>query len=769
MKIRSIIKLAIVAITVFYCHFLLADGTIQKITIEGNHRVERSTIESYLNLKVGDIYNSSKEDEAVKNLYATSLFKNINIKFLNGGNLVVTVTETPFISSVVFTGNSKIKTGMLAKEIYTVSGESLSQAKIELDVKKILEIYKRSGRFSSTVTPKIENLENNRVKVIFDIAEGPKTGIKYIYFSGNENYRDAELKSVILTKESKWFRFLETNDTYEPDRIEYDKELLKEFYQSVGFADFRVISATAELSPTKEYFMLTYSIEEGDKYNFGNVMIDNKLPNIDISKINKFINIKQGDVFNMKSLDNTAEKITGYFASMGYPAVNAYPDIVNKTPDHTIDVKFVIDNADRVFINKINIANNLKTEDKVIRREFKIEEGDIFNRTYIEKGERNLRNLDYFEKVAITVVPTKEKDKYDLNIDVDEKSTSSIGFDLGYNTAGGIFGRLSFLERNLVGTGKLLNAGVQMGKKSSSYYAGITEPHFLDRDLSLSENIFRNYSGHGSTLLSQGDQGYKLHSIGSKTSLGYDIMEDLSHEIDYLIKRDILNAPTPSSSIFLNEQMGTFYTSAIGQTITYDQTDSRIIPKNGYLISGTQEFAGVGGNNKYLKHEIDSKYFKSFINNKLTLKLSAAAGNIIGVAGKTVRISDRFNLGDYTLRGFASGGVGPREKVTNEGLGGEKYWTFSTELNFPTPLPEEFNLTGAVFMDMGSLWGVGLNNKKFQTPNGFYNDNSIRASVGFGFIWITRFAPIRMDWGFPIKKKKYDDTQTFHLRFTTHF
>ncbi|MFY9590127.1 outer membrane protein assembly factor BamA [Rickettsia endosymbiont of Halotydeus destructor] len=769
MTIRSIVKLAILAITVFYYHFSLANGVIQKVTIEGNHRVERSTVESYLKLKVGDVYNGSKEDEAIKNLYATSLFKSINIKLLDKGNLVVTVTETPFISSVVFSGNSKLKTGMLAKEIYTMAGESLSQAKIELDVKKILEMYKRSGRFATIVTPKIENLENNRVKVIFDIAEGPKTGIKYIYFSGNEHYRDGELKTVILTKESRWFRFLETNDTYDPDRIEYDKELLKEFYQSVGFADFRLISATATLSPTKEYFTLTYSLDEGDKYKLGNITIDNKLPNVNISEINKFITVKQGDVFNMKALDNAAEKIAGYFASMGYPAVNVYPDIENKNSDHTINIKFIIDKADRVFINKININNNLKTEDKVIRREFKVEEGDIFNRTYIEKSERNLRNLDYFEKVAITVTPTKEKDKYDLNIDVDEKSTSSIGFDLGYNTSGGIFGRLSFSERNLVGTGKLLNAGIQMGKSSASYYAGITEPHFLDRDLSLSENIFRNYSGRGSTLMSQGDQSYKTHSIGSQTSLGYEIMEDLSHKIDYLIKQDTLNDLSPSNSGFLPEQMGTFITSAIGHTITYDQTDSRIIPKNGYLISGTQEFAGVGGNNKYLKHELDGKYFKSFINNKLTLKLSAAGGSILGVAGKTVRISDRFNLGDYTLRGFASGGVGPREKVTNKGLGGEKYYTFSTELNFPTPLPEEFNLTGAVFMDLGSLWGVGLNKKKFQSPNGFYNDKSLRASVGFGFIWVTRFAPIRMDWGFPIKKKKYDDTQTFHLKFSTHF
>ncbi|MCC8370929.1 MAG: outer membrane protein assembly factor BamA [Rickettsia endosymbiont of Stiretrus anchorago] len=767
MIIRSIIKLAILTLIIFYYNISLADSVIRKITIEGNHRIERSTIESYLKLKPGESYNSLKEDEAIKRLYATSLFRNIKMDMSSDGNLIVSVTETPFISSVVFRGNSKIKANMLSKEIYTMAGESLSQAKIELDVKKISEIYKRSGRFATIVTPKIEDLENNRVKVIFDIAEGPKTGIKYIYFSGNENYSDSELKSIVLTKESRWFRFLDSNDTYEPDRIEYDKELLKEFYQSVGFADFRVISVSAELNNTKEYFVLTYSLEEGEKYNFGNVTIENKLTNIDITPVNKIVNIKQGSVFNMKTVENIADKIGEYFTAVGYPAVNVYPDIV-KNPDHTININFIIEKADKVYINKINIINNLKTEDHVIRREFKSEEDDILNRSYIEKGERNLRNLDYFEKIGITFAQAKTKDKYDLNVEVDEKSTSSVGFDLGYNTTGGVFGRFSFLERNLVGTGKILNAGVQVSKNTTSYYGGITDPHFLDRDLSLGVSGFINKSGRGQSVLSNTDQNYRQHSVGGKTSLGYEIKEDLSHEIDYLIKRDTLSAPSPSSSIFLQEQMGKFITSAIGHTIAYDQRDSKIIAKNGYLVSVSQEYAGIGGDNKYLKHEVDGKYYKSFIQNKLTLKLSASGGDIAALGGRVIRISDRFNLGDYSLRGFASGGVGPREKVTNEGLGGKRYYTFSTELNFPTPVPEEFNLTGAVFMDLGSLWGVGLNKAKYQSPNGIYNDKSLRASVGFGFIWVTRFAPIRMDWGFAVKKKKYDDTQHFHLRFSTH-
>ncbi len=768
-NVESIIKLAILVITILYNTPTLSAEYVKKIIIQGNNRIEDLTIESYLKIRVGSEYTAFKGNEAIKSLYATSLFKSVGVKLIDDGSLVVVVSENPLITRIVFKGNLKIRSSILIQELLSMSGESMSSAKIQLDVKKIREIYKRAGRFSTIVTPKVEQLQNNRVQVTFDIAEGPKTAIKYIYFSGNNNYRNNELESVILTKQSKWFNFLETNDVYDPDRLEYDKELLKAFYQSVGFADFRVISVTAELNPTREYFTVTYSIEEGPKYNFGSITIDSKLPNVSINEIKKYIDVKSNSAFNMDSLNRIARKISSHLASQGYPGISVYHDISSRNFDYTVDVKFTINKADKIFINQINIVNNLKTEDQVIRREFKISEGDVFNRSYIEKGDRNLRNLDYFEKVLISVIPTKRKDKYDINIDIEEKSTSYLSFDAGYNTAGGLFGRVSFLERNLIGTGKILNTGLQVDRKSTSYYGGITDPHFLDRDLLLGFNVFKNDSGRGSSFISQGEQNYALKSIGLRTSLGYDIAEDLSHDIDYTIKRDVLSSPGNSCCILLTEQIGKFITSSIRHTVTYDHLDNRIVPKNGYTISGTQEFAGIGGNNKYLKHELDSKYFRSFIQNKLTLKLASAIGNIRSVAGKNIRIADRFSLGDYGLRGFSSSGVGPREKRTNECLGGEKFYTLSTEFNFPIGLPKDFNVTGAAFIDVGSLWGVELNSKSTYIPDSFHNDKSLRISVGVGFMWITHFAPIRMDWAWPIRKKHYDDTQHFHLKFSTHF
>lgn len=737
---------------------------IQKIVVHGNQRIESSTVKEYIGLKEGDEFSSGVESDAIKYLYATTLFEDISINF-NQGTLNVTVKETPFVSKVSFVGNTKVKTPMLANEMSTVAGESLRKAKLRADVEKIKEIYKRSGRFSIDVKAKVEEKSNNTVQVIFEITEGPKTGVKTIYFAGNNNYSDSELRSLILTKESRWFRFLESNDTYDPDRIEHDKYLLTRFYNSVGFADFRVISVTADLLPTKEGFTLTYSVDEGDKYEFGDISLVNKIRNISDDEVKKFIPNRHGSTFNMNEMQTVAEKISAYLSSRGYPQVEVYPEVEPHRDTRLVDVKIVIDQADKIFINKINIEGNLKTEDHVIRRQLKIAEGDIYNHTKIERGEQNIRNLDYFDKFVLRLAPTNKRDRYDININVEEKSTASIGFDVGYNTSGGAFGRLSFLERNLLGTGKYLNAGMQVGRKSISYWGGVTDPNFLDKDLSLGVNLFKSQNGRGSGF-GNGEQNYSLSSVGAKVTLGYDITEDFSHELNYLVKQDNLSGVRSSDSVFIKEQIGKYTTSSIGQTFTYDRLDSRVIPKNGYTISLSQEFAGVGGNTKYLKHELDGKYFKSFVENKYTLILSGMAGEIHGVGGKKVRIPDRFNLGDYSLRGFASGGVGPRDKVTDEALGGQKVYTMSAELNFPVGLPEEFNVTGAVFADAGALWDA---DSKASTVQGFHNSKAIRASVGFGFIWVTRIAPIRVDWGFPVKKQKYDDKQTFHIKFSTHF
>ena len=761
-------RAALLASSILVSTSVLAGEVVKNVNITGNKRIETATVESYLGIRPGQSFDGGKQSEALKRLYATSMFEDVRITY-NNGALLVHVIEAPFISKVEIKGNSKIKAANISKELLTQSGDSLSKAKIQQDIYKILEMYKVMGRFAVSAEAQTEKLSDGRVKVIFKISEGPKAVIRDIYFSGNHNYSSSELKSIVATKETAWFKFLDTNDTYNPDRMEYDRELLRQFYRSVGFAEMRVISATAELSQTKEYFTATYSIEEGPKYDFGKIDVQSKIAEISPDLAYKYIKVKSGQVFNMSALERIADKITEELGNKGYPQVSVTPTLQQNYDARTVDVTFVIENADKVFIDKINIFGNPRTDDKVIRREFRIQEGDIFNRSRVEQGERGVVNLNYFEKVQVKMAQTANIGRYDINVDVQEKSTASIGLDLGYSTAEGPFGNISYAERNLLGTGKHLNAGIHRARRRVSYTLGMVDPHFLDRDVSLGGTLFNVKSGNSKFDGIEGTQGYSLNTYGAKANVGYEIVDDLTHDVEYMIKSDKLSVDVQTASIFIREQVGKYITSSVGHTITYDQTDNRIIPKNGYIVSGTQEYGGVGGDNHYLKHELDGKAFKSVMNNKLTFKIAGAVGDVMGTDGKTVRITDRFKVGDYNLRGFAPGGIGPRVKGTDEGLGGLKFYTVTAEVNFPVGLPEEMNVTGDIFCDVGGLWGVDIPKNALYSKKDLYDSKSPRVSVGAGILWLTRIAPIKVDWGIPIKYKKYDDQQRWHIRFSTHF
>lgn len=740
------------------------ENTITQIKIYGNNRIETPTILSYMDLKIGSRYSENLASKDIKKLYALSQFDSIDINF-SKGMLEVKVTEPAFVSRVLFSGNYKVKSSVLSTELLTIAGEPIQQSRIDSDIEKIKEVYKHAGRFAIKVISKIEKQENNRVKVIFEISEGPKTGVKNIYFTGNRHYKDSDLKALILTKESRWFRFLDTNDTYDPARTEHDKHLLQEFYQSVGFADFRVISVNSQLSETKDGFVITYSLDEGQKYSFGDIILENKIKNIPNEDLQKFIKKLSGKTFNMNKVNIIIKNISSYLTNQGYPQLSVSPEVDINEDTRTAKVKIVIEEAEKIFINKINVDGNLKTEDKVIRRQVNIAEGDIFQRSKIEKAEQNIRNLDYFEKLSVDISPTKLRDKYDVNIRVEEKSTASINFDVGYNTSGGPFGRISFLERNLVGTGKTFGTGIQVGRKSTNYYLNLGEPYFLDKELSMNLSFFRNQNGKKSGFTSGGEQKYNMLSTGGTLSSGYNLTENLYHEVEYALKQDQLSSVSESSSKFILEQQGTFVTSAIGHNFTYDQIDSRGLPKNGYLATFSQEYAGVGGDVSYFKNDVGAKFFKSFNENQYTAKFSTSGGHIIGARGKKVRISDRFNLGGHSLRGFENGGIGPRDVATLEGLGGQKYYNLSLQLDFPVGLPKEFNVTGSVFADAGALWDV---DSKAATTLGIHNKKAPRVSVGFGVLWVTRIAPINMYWGFPVVRQKYDDTRTFSIQFTTN-
>jgi len=744
-------------------------GKVERIIVENNKRIESSTIENYLYLKKGQEASKEAQQKSIHSLYSTSLFENVKVTY-NKGTLKVYVEEMPLVVKVLFKGNSKIGTKTINKAINTKIGHSLKNRSLEEDKQKILEIYKKSGRFAATVNPVVEKLPNNRVKVVFNIMEGPKTAIKKIRFVGNRHYRDHHLRATILTKESAWWRFLSSDDTYDPDRVEYDQMLLTVFYKSVGFADFKIISANAELAATKDHFNLTFAFDEGPKYKFGRSELHNNLPGVSAKALRRMSRLSSGSIFNIKKIEKIEDNISTWLANKGYPQANVYHVLDRDRSNNIINVKFMIDPSEKIFVSNINIKGNLKTHSNVIRREFRIEEGDVYNRSYIEKGDRNLRMLNYFDTVKVVSSPTADPRKYDLNVEVAEKSTTSIGLEGGYNSASGPFGRVSFEDRNLLGTGKYLNAGFQVSKRNTSYNFGITNPYFMGRDLSLGTSLFYTHtgSGHASSLMGEGSP-YTLNTGGGRVSLGYDLFEDLHHSIGYTIKKEELTVSSAQGSHFIREQIGKYTTSSVSQTFSYNKLDNNYMPKSGYLLVGTQEYAGLGGNNKYIKHEASISKYSSFKENAITLRLSAEGGMINGVNKHKVKISDRFNLGDQTLRGFASRGIGPADKRTAEKLGGKRYYAATGELQFPVGAPEEFNLSGAAFVDVGGVWSIDVKKDSLYSKKDVRDNMAPRISYGLGLIWNTRIAPIKVYYGFRLRKQKYDEVQPWTISLTTAF
>lgn len=769
---RSLSAVLLATTMLFGVSAFANEEVVRKIVIHGNKRVESGTVFNYLNIKPGDKFDHHKKISAIQALYSSKLFSDVNLK-LHNGELVVTVTDAPLITKVEFSGNNRVKKSELTKVITIHRGASFDPAVLKQDIDRIKETYVSSGRYNVKVDARVEHLDNNRVKVTFQIAEGPKTTIKNIYFAGNTYYSASELKSIISTKESAWYRFGNNGENYNPERLEYDKELLVKFYQSVGFADCKVTSAYAELSPKKDHFSVTYVIDEGRKYNIGKVDFANEIKELNNKDIAKLITIKTGKTFDLLAIEEVAEKISKLAARYGYTTIKAYPELKQNPDTQTVDVHFVVQKADRVFVNKINITGNVKTEESVIRRELHLAEGDLLNMDLLEKSDRNVRDLDYFETVKVDASPTENAGKYDVNVDIQEKSTASVGFDLGYSTMDKMFGQISFLEKNLLGTGKILSAKVRKGSKKFSYDTTVIDPHFMDLDLSAGVSLFKINSGRGGSW-GEGDLPYSQKAIGARTFIEYELATDLDHEIGYNIKKAKFahkaGNVAKASSLALFEALGKNTTSSIDHTLTYYQIDSRIVPKNGYILSASQEYAGVGGDDFFIRHDASAKLYQSFNRNQYTLSFVLKGGDIRGTRGKRVKMNDRFNLGDFSLRGFEYAGVGPRDLTSNTVLGGKHYYTLQTEFSVPL-LTEmrESSLNGIVFADVGNVWGTDIPAGYDRSRMKIVDSHLPRASTGVGILWLTRIAPIRLDYAIPLKKRHYDDTQRWFFRMSTSF
>lgn len=733
---------------------------LKAVSVQGTQRLENSTIMSYLQVQQGQNMSAADLDKATKTLFETGLFSDVNVK-MNNGTLLVSVIENPIVHEVFFEGNDKLDDDVLKTEVMLKSRTVYTQSKAQADADRLLTLYKRNGRFGATVTPKIIQKDQNRVDVIFEIDEGAKTTIEKINFIGNKRYSADDLKDVMVTKENAWYRFFSSTDTYDPDRLNYDKEMLRRFYLRHGYVDFEVTNAIAELMPDKSGFVLTMEIHEGDRYKFDQPEIKVSLPEYkqgDQKDLVKLLEFEKGDRFNADLIDQTVENLTDKFANMGYAFVEVTPEYQKDTDHKTVKMTFRVQEGAKVFVNKINIHGNSRTKDKVIRREFRIKEGDAFNASKLRRSRQRVEDLDYFDKVDFKTIPVYgDASKTDVDVTVSEKSTGAFNVGVGWSSYDGLLFETGIMERNILGTGNIVNLNAMISQKETQYIAGLTNPYFMDMPLLAGLEIFRTTRDNGDS------SSYSYTSIGSTVRFGWDYTDALRQTVRYTIRQDDVNDIDDDASIYIKDQEGKNTVSLIGQDLSYDKRDSRINPTEGYYLSVGTDFAGVGGNTKFARVTATAiQYFP--VTDDVVWSIRGDGGRIWGLGGQNVRVNNRFFLGDYSLRGFEYGGVGARDRATDDALGGNWYATASTELVFPLGLPRELGIKGKVFSDAGMIGKPDdFNRDKIEYNNG------IRVAVGTGILWQSPMGMINLDFSMPIVKESYDKTQVFRLNFGKGF
>ena len=730
--------------------------TAASIGVEGNRRIEADTIRSYFKPGPSGRLDSARIDDGLKALIETGLFQDVKINQA-GGRLVVVVVENPVIGRVAFEGNKKVKDEQLTAEVQSKARGTLSRAMVQSDTARITEIYRRNGRYDVKVEPKIIEQPNNRVDLVFEITEGAKTGVKSIEFVGNQAYSAYRLRDVIKTRETNFLSFLGSNDVYDPDRIEADRDILRRFYLKNGYADVQIVAALTEYDPERKGFLVTFKIEEGQQYRVGSVDFQSSIASLDGNSFRSLSRVSVGSVYNAEAVEKSVEEMTVEASRRGYAFASVKPRGDRNFEAHTVSIVFAIEEGPRVYIERINVRGNTRTRDYVIRREFDISEGDAYNRALVDRAERRLKNLDYFKTVKIISEPGSSSDRVVLNVDVEEKSTGDFSVSGGYSTADGFLGEVSVSERNLLGRGLYAKASVQYGQRTQGYSLSFVEPYLLGYRVALGLDFYQRKQ------LASNYVSYDSKTIGFSPRLGFQLREDLNLQLRYSISRQEITLPdylkncnnfdgtlgyfpTPGyinaggstasipgatyggpfsgvlggnnclvdgeASVAVKQGLakGAVVTSAVGYTLAYNTLDNNKDPTSGLLATLNQDFAGVGGDVGYLKTTGDVKLYTPIVSDIVgVLRLQ---GGVLTDTGKGIRMLDHFQMGPNLVRGFAPVGIGPSD-ITNfsqtgygDALGGTKYWGASAELQMPFWfLPKEIGLKGAVYADAGSVFG----------------------------------------------------------------
>ena len=727
-------------------------GTIRAITVNGTQRLEQDTVLSYTKLRIGQPYTQESLDQALRDLYETELFADVQIRNDNG-SLIVEVKENPVINRIVLEGNKRLKEDKIRPEIKLAPRQIYTRSKVRADVARIVELYRRQGRFAATIEPKMVQLDQNRVDIVFEISEGPKSKVRQINIIGNEKFKDGELRGQMVTKQSRWFRIFSSGTSYDPDRLAYDQQKLRQFYVTEGYADFRVISAVAELTPDKQDFIITYVVEEGDRYKFGDVKVESDIRDLSGDSLTKRLPMKKGDWYNAKLVEDTVDTLSETAGLFGYAFADVSPDFNREKESLTMGINFRIANAPRVYVERVDINGNTLTQDKVVRREFRLAEGDAFNSFLVKRSKDRINSLGFFqEKLDIEQKPGSAPDRIVLETNVQEKSTGELSLSAGYSSLERFIIAASITQRNFRGKGQELRTSVNYSAYSKSVEVGFTEPYFMDKNIALGGDIYRRDLNSFRYLTSNTrDTTYEQSTTGFQLRAGVPLTEYMSLALRYTLNFDDVTLDQDTyytngvcdpllAGRYLCDAIGKRTTSSIGYSLIYDTRDNRIRATRGQNVTLSQDFAGLGGSVKYVRTRLSaSKYVP--LGAGFIFSLSAEGGYIHSLEGTRrdstgqevdpIRLTDRFFLGEPQIRGFDIRGVGPRVKryyltsqtdadgnttyvrnnsnnnVSDDALGGRVYYMARAEVEIPLGSgAREMGLRPSVFMDVGAVAGL---------------------------------------------------------------
>ncbi|MDO1559954.1 outer membrane protein assembly factor BamA [Brevundimonas sp. 2R-24] len=744
--------------------------TVARVVVRGNQRIDTQTIASYLPIQPGDTVDPATLDVALRTLYRTDLFSDVQI-FAEGADLVVEVVENPVINQVTFEGNEAITEEKLREEVQIRPRGVYTRARVLQDVQRLVELYRRSGRITATITPKIVQLSQNRVDLVFEIDEGVATGIRSINILGNEAFSDRDLRDIMVTKTSRLWRLFSSNDVYDPDRLEYDREQITKHYRNNGYFDFRIVSAVAELSPDREDFAVTMTVDEGAQFNFGRVTVETANERLNPEFLQALLPIREGDLYQVDRIEEAVDSLTFAAGSAGYAFVDVRPEYTPNRENNTIDVVFHVSEGQRVYVERIDIVGNTRTLDPVIRREIMLAEGDAFNQVLVNRSELNLQGLGFFAESSIENVPGSAPDRTVVQVQVQEQPTGELSFGAGFSSLESFVIDVSVTERNFRGRGQNLVARVSYGSLRQQIDFRFTEPKFLGRDLRAGFDLYHyryDYSDFSS---------FNWQSTGGAVRLSWPLNGISTLSTRYSLRQDEVTVPdgycdaSGLGSQALCEQLGSVITSAPGYTLAFNATNNPVRPTRGWSGALRQDFAGLGGDVHSIRTEIEANFYHGFTEN-FVLSVEGSLGYVAGWSGDPVRINDRFFRGGSNFRGFETAGMGPRDLLTRDSLGANFYSQLTTELTVPNGLPEEYGVRTSLFLDVGT---AGLLDDRYKLlSNGMPDPNivdnlGLRAAAGLSVSWRSPMGPIRFDFSQILAKEDYDRTETFRFSSTTPF